>query len=113
MLLTNCQQKWGPPLADVFPRVVYEEEHKLPNAIKEAGYDIKDVKAIIMGHLHLDHAGGLEHFMGTDVPSSSALPSLPSTNRRLGTDPEQSTCTKPNSSMRAGASLQAPTWEST
>lgn len=21
-----------------------------------------------MGHLHLDHAGGLEHFVGTDVP---------------------------------------------
>ena len=21
-----------------------------------------------MGHLHLDHAGGLEHFIGTDVP---------------------------------------------
>lgn len=21
-----------------------------------------------MGHLHLDHAGGLEHFLGTDIP---------------------------------------------
>jgi glyoxylase-like metal-dependent hydrolase (beta-lactamase superfamily II) len=62
-------QKWGPPLTDVFPRIVYNEEHKLPNAIKKAGYDIKDVKAIVMGHLHLDHAGGLEHFMGTNVPS--------------------------------------------
>lgn len=28
----------------------------------------QDVKAVIMGHLHLDHAGGLEHFKGTDVP---------------------------------------------
>ncbi|KAI6884148.1 hypothetical protein KC318_g1650 [Hortaea werneckii] len=41
---------------------------KLPNAIKAAGYDIKDVRAIVMGHLHLDHAGGLEHFIGADVP---------------------------------------------
>lgn len=41
---------------------------KLPNAIKTTGNDIKDVKAIIMGHLHLDHAGGLEHFLGTNVP---------------------------------------------
>ncbi|KAJ5668452.1 uncharacterized protein N7477_007022 [Penicillium maclennaniae] len=33
-----------------------------------AGYDIKDVKAVIMGHLHLDHAGGLNHFRDTGVP---------------------------------------------
>jgi glyoxylase-like metal-dependent hydrolase (beta-lactamase superfamily II) len=32
------------------------------------GNDIKDIKAVIMGHMHLDHAGGLEHFRGTDVP---------------------------------------------
>lgn len=47
---------------------------KLPNAIKATGNDIKDVKAIIMGHLHLDHAGGLEHFFGTNVPSKSRDP---------------------------------------
>lgn len=41
---------------------------KLPAAIKATGNDIKDVKAIVIGHLHLDHAGGLEHFVGTDVP---------------------------------------------
>ncbi|PVH68002.1 metallo-beta-lactamase superfamily protein [Cadophora sp. DSE1049] len=69
---TGCAEdvdvKWGASFTDVFPRTVYEEKHKLPNAIKAAGYDIKDVKGIIMGHLHLDHAGGLEHFMGTDIP---------------------------------------------
>lgn len=46
----------------------YSENHKLPNAIKATGNDIKDVKAVIIGHLHLDHAGGLEHFANTDVP---------------------------------------------
>ncbi|KAH6972394.1 metallo-beta-lactamase superfamily protein [Ilyonectria sp. MPI-CAGE-AT-0026] len=69
---TGCAEdldvKWGAPLTDVFPRVVYNEEHKLPNAIKKAGYDIKDVKAVVFGHLHLDHAGGLEHFIGSDIP---------------------------------------------
>lgn len=67
----SFSQKWGAPLTDVFPRVQYDEEHKLPNAIKAAGYDIKDVKGVVFGHLHLDHAGGLEHFVGTDVPSKS------------------------------------------
>lgn len=55
-------------LIQVFPRTIYTEEMKLPAAIKATGHDIKDVKAIVIGHLHLDHAGGLEHFMGSDVP---------------------------------------------
>ncbi|KAK4949496.1 hypothetical protein LTR10_012114 [Elasticomyces elasticus] len=69
---TGCAEDvsvaWPAPFSDAFPRTEYTEKMKLPNAIKAAGYDIKDVKAIVMGHLHLDHAGGLEHFMGTDVP---------------------------------------------
>jgi glyoxylase-like metal-dependent hydrolase (beta-lactamase superfamily II) len=63
-----CPQAWGAPLTDVFPRTEYNESQKLPAAIKATGNDIKDVKAVIIGHLHLDHAGGLEHFVGTDVP---------------------------------------------
>ena len=69
---TGCAEdvevKWGAPITDVFPRTTYNEEHKLPAAIKAAGYDIKDVKAVVIGHLHLDHAGGLEHFIGTKTP---------------------------------------------
>jgi glyoxylase-like metal-dependent hydrolase (beta-lactamase superfamily II) len=51
----------------VFARVDYEADHELEAQIAKTGHDIKDVKAVIMGHLHLDHAGGLEHFVGTDV----------------------------------------------
>jgi glyoxylase-like metal-dependent hydrolase (beta-lactamase superfamily II) len=61
-------QKWPAPISDIFPRTVYREEQKLPAAINATGNNIKDVKAVVMGHLHLDHAGGLEHFLGTDVP---------------------------------------------
>lgn len=67
-MFTLFAQNWGPPLTDVFPRTTYRDEHKLPAAIKAAGYDIKDIKVVIMGHLHLDHAGGLEHFVDTGVP---------------------------------------------
>lgn len=66
----NVKKQWGIAMTDVFPRTEYKEEHKLPNAIRKAGYDIKDVKAVIFGHLHIDHAGGLEHFIGSDVPST-------------------------------------------
>lgn len=47
---------------------MYRDEHKLPTAIKAAGNDIKHIKVVIIGHLHLDHAGGLAHFIDTDVP---------------------------------------------
>jgi len=59
---------WGPPLNDIFARVDYVEDQELSVAIAKTGHDIKDIKGVIMGHLHLDHAGGLENFVGTDVP---------------------------------------------
>ncbi|KAJ5232046.1 beta-lactamase-like protein [Penicillium chermesinum] len=49
-----------------FGLILYETG--LPAAIKATGNDIKDVKAVVIGHLHLDHAGGLEHFINTGVP---------------------------------------------
>lgn len=64
----NYPEVWGAPLNDIFARVDYEPEHELDAQIKKTGHDIKDVKAVIMGHLHLDHAGGLENFKGTDIP---------------------------------------------
>ncbi|OOF97878.1 hypothetical protein ASPCADRAFT_128068 [Aspergillus carbonarius ITEM 5010] len=69
---TGCAEdldvKWGAPITDIFPRTIYTEKHKLPAAIRATGHSIQDVKAIILGHLHLDHAGGLEHFIDTNVP---------------------------------------------
>ncbi|KYG42190.1 hypothetical protein M433DRAFT_74313 [Acidomyces richmondensis BFW] len=61
-------KKWGTAIHELFTQVDYTDEHELPSQIKKAGYDIRDVKMVIMGHLHLDHAGGLENFKGTEVP---------------------------------------------
>lgn len=59
---------WGMPVADIFARSRYEPEHELDAAIAKVGYHIDDVKQVIIGHLHLDHAGGLVHWIGKDVP---------------------------------------------
>jgi glyoxylase-like metal-dependent hydrolase (beta-lactamase superfamily II) len=40
----------------------YKPEQHLEAAIEATGHKLGDVKAIIMGHLHMDHAGGLELF---------------------------------------------------
>ncbi|KAK3075913.1 hypothetical protein LTR53_000342 [Teratosphaeriaceae sp. CCFEE 6253] len=54
---------WGPQVADVFSRVRYEPRHELDAAIEATGHKLEDVKKIIIGHLHLDHAGGLDMFL--------------------------------------------------
>ena len=58
---------WGTQWLECTPRKWDKEKNSLPAAIKATGNDIKDVKAVVVSHLHLDHAGGLEHFFGTDV----------------------------------------------
>lgn len=59
---------WGAPANDIFARVNYREDQELDAQIAKTGHSIKDVKAVIMGHLHLDHAGGLEYFKDSAVP---------------------------------------------
>ena len=36
----------------------------LEDALGKAGIDIRDIHAVAVSHLHLDHAGGLKHFAG-------------------------------------------------
>ncbi|WP_136716982.1 N-acyl homoserine lactonase family protein [Halorientalis salina] len=44
------------------------DDHALPDALDDAGYGVDDIDAVVQTHLHLDHAGGLHNFAGTDVP---------------------------------------------
>ena len=57
-------ETWGPEIADVFSRVRYEPKHELVNAVEATGHKLTDIKKIIIGHLHIDHAGGLDAFEG-------------------------------------------------
>ncbi|KAK9450190.1 Metallo-beta-lactamase superfamily protein [Limtongia smithiae] len=58
---------WGSAALECMPRYWNKEKHSLPAAIAATGNDIKDVKIVVISHLHSDHAGGLEHFIDTDV----------------------------------------------
>lgn len=69
--LSEVHKNWG-PVADVFaPENFDEEKNSLAHQIKQAGYDYKDVKKIVISHLHLDHAGGLPMFL--DSPSKPEI----------------------------------------
>lgn len=58
---------WPAGLFEAFAHVD-AGERDLETALDDVGYDVDDVDVVVQSHLHLDHAGGLYHFEGTDVP---------------------------------------------
>ncbi|KAK8155899.1 beta-lactamase-like protein [Phyllosticta citrichinensis] len=53
---------WGAPLNDIFAQDEYKSDQELDVQISKTGHSIKDIKAVVMVHLHLDHAGeGSKH----------------------------------------------------
>ena len=64
----NYSEIAGAPVNDIFAQVDENPEEDLEKQIQKCGFELKDVKMIIMGHLHLDHSGGLTLFQGLNVP---------------------------------------------
>ncbi|RLG60364.1 hypothetical protein DRN87_04295 [Candidatus Geothermarchaeota archaeon] len=64
----DYEKYWPKPVLEMFPILKYTDENRLDNILNKLGYKLEDVSAIIIGHAHLDHAGGLEFFRGMDVP---------------------------------------------
>jgi glyoxylase-like metal-dependent hydrolase (beta-lactamase superfamily II) len=58
---------WAPQLYQLFEHRD-AAERTLETALGEKGFAVDDVDAVFQTHLHLDHAGGLYNFEGTDVP---------------------------------------------
>ena len=58
---------WPAPLYEAFAHPD-ADERDLETALGDVGYGVDDVDLVVQSHLHLDHAGGLYHFDGTDVP---------------------------------------------
>jgi len=58
---------WPQPLYEAFAHVD-AADHPLEGDLAAAGHALDDIDAVVMSHLHLDHAGGLYNFAGTAVP---------------------------------------------
>jgi N-acyl homoserine lactone hydrolase len=58
---------WPDPLYEAFAHPD-AGDRDLETAIDDVGYSLDDIDCVVQSHLHLDHAGGLYHFDGTDVP---------------------------------------------
>jgi glyoxylase-like metal-dependent hydrolase (beta-lactamase superfamily II) len=59
---------WPPVVQELFAITLYEQEHRLDAALQAAGFGLEDIRAVVLSHMHLDHAGGLEFLRGRDVP---------------------------------------------
>ena len=64
----NFRELWPEPVQEVFGITRYGVENRLDKQLEKVGYTLKDISAVIISHMHLDHAGGLEYFRGMDVP---------------------------------------------
>jgi glyoxylase-like metal-dependent hydrolase (beta-lactamase superfamily II) len=58
---------WPAPLYEAFEHVD-AADHRLADDLADAGFAVDDLDGVVVSHLHLDHAGGLHEFAGTDVP---------------------------------------------
>ena len=58
---------WGEELAKAFSPVIGPDQ-EFARAIKMLGLKPADLKAVILSHGHLDHAGAIEDLRGTTVP---------------------------------------------
>ncbi|WP_049926375.1 N-acyl homoserine lactonase family protein [Halopiger goleimassiliensis] len=54
--------------ADLYSAFEHTDLRPLEDDLADAGYAVDDVDAVLQTHLHLDHAGGLYAFAGTDTP---------------------------------------------
>jgi glyoxylase-like metal-dependent hydrolase (beta-lactamase superfamily II) len=64
----NFTELWPPPVQELFAITHYGPENRLDQALVAAGLGLDDVRAVVLSHLHLDHAGGLEFLRGRDLP---------------------------------------------
>lgn len=57
---------WPEHLREIYP-LYQSEEERLENQLALCGVTPKDIKTVVISHMHLDHAGGLHLFPHADI----------------------------------------------
>lgn len=78
---------WPKDLQEIYP-LYQNEEQRLEKQLELCGVKPKDIKKVIISHMHLDHAGGLHLFKHADVYVPKLDFMLAQTQVHLNPDPK-------------------------
>lgn len=63
----NYGQFGAPHMVDFVPTLEMDESQHLPTLLEDNGFGVDDIDRVVQSHLHCDHAGNLDQFVGTEV----------------------------------------------
>lgn len=81
---TEPEVYWGEVSKAYMPVMKTGEEFKV-QIKRDLGIEPKDIKCVILSHGHLDHAGAIEDFVGTNVPIYMQKRELANINAAIAT----------------------------
>ena len=55
-------EQWGPGLRERYGATAFTRQDAVDAQLERLGYRCADVTHVVYSHLHIDHAGGMEHF---------------------------------------------------
>jgi glyoxylase-like metal-dependent hydrolase (beta-lactamase superfamily II) len=63
---------WWHPYYRLSVRLAVQPEEEIGPRLRGLGIEPRDVRTVVMTHLHTDHAGGLHHFEGAEILAAQA-----------------------------------------
>lgn len=58
----GAAEHWGPGVRERYGASGFRRQDAVDAQLERLGYQCSDVTTVVYSHLHLDHAGGMEHF---------------------------------------------------
>src|SRR5277367_6598102 len=63
----NLRSRYFDPMRPMFEPPQMSEQQRIPRYLTRLGISARDIDVVFLGHLHFDHAGGLNDLPGCDV----------------------------------------------
>lgn len=57
----------APHMVDLVTTIEMDESQHLPHLLESNGFNVDEVDTVVQSHLHTDHAGNLDQFVGTEI----------------------------------------------